>query len=56
MVTRFKQKRVHSIKVEFADEAVTSWGGLVLGERLASGLGLWRVLKKSLPKREGCRW
>ena len=41
MVTQLKQKKTHSIKIEFSDESVTSFGGLTLAERLASRLGLW---------------
>jgi len=35
MVTTLHQKRTHTIKIEFADEVVTSFGGLALAERMA---------------------
>lgn len=56
MVTRLKQKKTHSIKIEFRDESVTSFGGLALVERLASRLGLWRMAGAALPDREGYDW
>ena len=49
-------RRAHSIEVSFSDENVTSFGGMVLEERLASRLGLWKVLEKALPEREGYSW
>jgi len=49
-------KKVHSFKVEFSDEKVTSFGGLLLAERLASRLGLWRIVESELPRRAGCRY
>ena len=42
-----------SIKVEFSDESVTSFGGLALSDRLAMRLGLWNVMEKYLPQRRG---
>jgi hypothetical protein len=48
-----KQQRVKSVTVEYADENVTSFGGLSLVERLALRLGLWRELEKRLPHRRG---
>jgi len=48
-----KQLRVKSVKVEFADENVTSFGGFVLAERLAQRLGLWSSLAGELPDRRG---
>lgn len=42
-----------SIKVEFVDDPVTSFGGLALSDRLGMRLGLWNVLEKSLPRRRG---
>ena len=56
MVTQVKQKKVHSIKIEFADENVTSFGGLALAERLASRLRFWRRLETALPDRVGYGW
>ena len=56
MVTQVKQKKTHSIKIEFSDEKVTSFGGLTLVERLASRLGLWRKAGESLPERGGYGW
>ena len=53
MVTQLNQKSRHTIKVEFSEEKVTSFGGLVLVERLASRLGLWRKAERALPEREG---
>jgi len=48
-----KQHRVKSVKVEFADENVTAFGGYVLAERLAQRLGLWTALGRALPDRRG---
>jgi hypothetical protein len=56
MVTQVKQKRVHSIKIEFADENVTSFGGLALAERLSSRLRFWSRLETALPDRGGYAW
>ena len=56
MVTEMKRKKVHSIKIEFSDENVTSFGGLALAERLAMRLGLWRLVETALPDREGYGW
>jgi len=53
MVTQFQQSIPHTIKLEFADEPVTAFGGLVLIERLAAHLGLWRTLEGTLPARRG---
>jgi hypothetical protein len=53
MVTRLQQSTPHKIKLEFADEPVTAFGGLVLIERLAAHLGLWRTLEGMLPARRG---
>ena len=36
MGTELKQKPAHTIKVEFSDESVTAFGGLVLARRLAA--------------------
>jgi hypothetical protein len=53
MVTTLQQKTTHTIKIEFADEAVTSFGGLTLVERMAQRLGLWSTLAGTLPERRG---
>lgn len=53
MVTRLQPKPPHTIKIEFAEESVTSFGGLVLAERTAARLGLWRTLEGILPARRG---
>lgn len=48
-----KGTKVHSLRIEFSNEPVTSFGGMVLPERLAQRLGLWRVLEEQLPSRRG---
>lgn len=53
MVTTLHSKTPHTIKIEFADEAVTSYGGLVLAEKMAARLGLWNTLAGILPQRQG---
>lgn len=53
MVTSLQPKPAHTIKLEFADEKATAFGGLVLCERLASRLGLWKTVAGELPKRDG---
>jgi hypothetical protein len=53
MVTRLQQKTPHTIKIEFCDEPVTSFGGLILAERMAQRLGLWKTLEGLLPSRRG---
>ena len=52
-MTALQPKTPHTIKIEFADEPVTSFGGLVLAERAAARLGLWRTLAGILPERQG---
>jgi len=52
MVTK-KQEKIKSIQIKFANEKVTSFGGLCLVERLAKSLGFWTGLNQSLPKRRG---
>lgn len=52
MVTK-KQDKVKSIRIEFANEKVTSFGGLGLIERLAKKLRFWTKLNQSLPERRG---
>jgi hypothetical protein len=49
-------KRTHSFKIDFSDEKVTAFGGLVLAERLASRLGLWSATERHLPRRVGCHY
>ena len=39
MVTTLQPKTPHTIKLEFADEPVTSFAGLALAERAAARLG-----------------
>jgi hypothetical protein len=56
MVTGLQHDKVKSIKVEFSDEEVTSFGGLALTERLALRAGLWRRLEQRLPERQGYSW
>ena len=52
-----KQQAVKSVKVKFGEENVTSFGGMLLVERLALRLGLWQELHKRLPRRRGhFRW
>jgi len=53
MVTTLQPKTPHTIKIEFAQEPVTSFGGLVLAEKAAARLGLWRTLAGILPERRG---
>ena len=53
MVTTLQQKTPHTIKIEFADDPVTSFGGLTLVERMAQRLGIWRTLSGTLPERQG---
>ena len=53
MVTSLQPKPAHTIKLDFAEEKTTAFGGLVLAERLASRLGLWKTLGGELPQREG---
>ena len=56
MVTGLQHEKVKSIKIEFSDEEVTSFGGLALAERLALRAGLWRRLEQRLPRRQGFSW
>ena len=44
MVTTLQPKTPHTIKLDFSDEPVTSFGGLVLAERTAARMGLWTTL------------
>jgi len=53
MVTTLHQKTTHTIKIDFSDEPVTSFGGLTLVERMAQRLGLWSMLAGTLPERRG---
>ncbi len=56
MVTGLQHEKVKAIKIDFADEAVTAFGGLALAERLALRAGLWRRLEQQLPERRGYSW
>ncbi len=57
MVTEMQARKVKGIKVEFAEEAVTAMGGLVLVEEAARRLGLWRELEGRVPRRaKGFDW
>ena len=53
MVTTLHQKTTHTIKIDFSDEPVTSFGGLTLIERMAQRLRLWSTLSGTLPERQG---
>jgi hypothetical protein len=53
MVTTLQPIPPHTIKIEFCPEPVTSFGGLVLAERLAAQLRLWNTLAGELPRRRG---
>jgi len=53
MVTTLQPKTPHTIKIEFSDEPVTSFSGLVLAEKVATRLGLWSTLNGILPQRLG---
>jgi len=53
MVTGLQHETVKAIKVDFAEENVTSFGGLALAERLGLRAGLWRRLERALPPRGG---
>jgi hypothetical protein len=48
-----KRSKTHSIQIEFSNEKVTSFGGLVLEDRLARRLGVWSTLERRLPQRAG---
>src|SRR5436190_21725552 len=56
MVTQSQQSRARTIKIEFGDEPVTSFGGLALAERMGSRLRLWSTLAATLPQRRGYSW
>jgi hypothetical protein len=53
MVTTLHPKTPHTIKIEFCEEAVSSFGGLILAERMAGRLRLWRMVEGLLPARRG---
>ena len=53
MVTTLQPKPPHTIKIEFCPEPATSFGGLILAERLASQLRLWNTIAGELPRRRG---
>lgn len=53
-MTQCKRKAIKTIHLEIAqDENVTSFGGMMLNERLAMKLGLWNLLEKALGQRQG---
>jgi len=56
MVTTLHSNQTHTIKLEFGDEPVTSFGGLVLAERTGTRLRLWNALAGMLPRRRGFDW
>jgi len=51
-----KQQAIKGFKVDFSDEPVTAWGGMVLAERLAARMGLWKVLGALLPAAKRSRY
>ena len=51
MATTLQQKTTRAIKIEYANEPVTSFAGLILAERLAQRLRLWKTLEGLLPAR-----
>jgi len=53
MKKRRKSKKTHMVDIEFSEEKVTSFGGMVLEHQLGSHLGLWRSLERRLPERAG---
>ena len=53
MVTGLQHNNVRSIKINYSDDNVSSFGGLALAERLALRVGLWRRLERRLPERRG---
>ena len=53
MVTTLQQKTTRTIKIEYANESVTSFSGLILAERVAKRLRLWNSLEGLLPVRQG---
>lgn len=48
-----RRRKTHQVQITFSDEKVTSFGGMILEHRLASRLGLWTMLEKRLPSRDG---
>lgn len=53
MSRKSRRRKTHAIQIKFSDEKVTSFGGMILEQRLASRLGLWTQLQKRLPVRDG---
>ena len=53
MAGKGRNRKTHTVEIEFSDEKVTSFGGMVLEHRLAQRLGLWRKLHERLPDRSG---
>lgn len=56
MVKSSQGRRNVKYVLEFSDEPVTSFGGIVLAERVASRLGLWSSLESRMPKRTRCQY
>ena len=52
-VVQLHKKRTTHFSLEFSDEKVTAFGGMILPEQIASHLGLWNILEKHLPARNG---
>jgi hypothetical protein len=44
-----KQQAIKGFKVDFSDEPVTAFGGLILAERLANRHGFWKSLSTLMP-------
>lgn len=53
MVTIYDHNRVKGYKTNFTGKKGTSFGGLVLVEKLARRLRLWKNLEKDIPDRRG---
>lgn len=53
MVTKYDHDRVKGFKTIFTGKTGTSFGGLILVEKLAKRLRLWRTLEKMIPDRPG---
>lgn len=53
MAGKRRNRKTHTVEIEFSDEKVTSFGGMILEHRLAQRLGLWGKLEKRLPARSG---
>ena len=53
MVTKYDHNKVKGFKINFSKEKGSSFGGIVLVERLAKRLGLWGDMVKQAPERKG---